>query len=488
VAPAARPQGRVLNLPSRRPRRSAIGPLLLVALLLGALAGPGSASARGLRTGISNVYANDAATMQRVREAGATISLYPVRWNLMAPSNPSPAFNAADPNESAYEWETTDTWVRNAVAAGITPVIQIRGAPKWAQRCTPEPAYDAICNPDPTALAEFTHAIVTHYSGQVPGVPQVRYWEAINEPNISFYFQPLWQNGAVVAPTLYRPLLEAFYAAVKAVDPSNLVLAPGLAPVPVPNVTIGPMKFTRSLLCMSGGAKPKPLPGDCGGPIPFDIFDIHPYTSGGPTHAGGPESMQLGDLGRIQALLTAAEKAGRIQSALTKVPIWITEFSWDSKPPDPRGLPMSTERQWIPEALHQAWLHGVPVFMWYSLQDTAEDQAGLYFAGENAANLRPKAEMYAFRFPFVAIRQGRRLSYWGKTPSGGGKVVLQVRERGRWRQLGTARADAAGIFRGKLATGYGSDEKGTVRAVFRKQRSPGFPMKRVPDHPVSPFG
>jgi hypothetical protein len=475
---------------SWRLRRAAIAPLLLAMLTFTGLAAPGSASAaRGLTTGISNVYANDAATMQKVRATGATISLYPVRWNLMAPSNPSPAFNASDPNESAYEWETTDTWVRNAVAAGLTPVIQIRGAPKWAQRCAPEPEYEAICNPDPTDLAEFTHAIVTHYSGRVPGVPRVEYWEAINEPNLSFWFQPLWQNGTVVAPTIYRPSLQAFYAAVKAVDPSDLVLAPALAPVPVPKLTIGPMKFARMLLCMSGGAKPKPLPGDCGGPVPFDIFDIHPYTSGGPTHAGGPESIQLGNLGQLQALLTAAEKAGRIESALKKVPIWITEFSWDSSPPDPEGLPMSTEEQWIPEALYQAWLHRVPVFMWYSLQDTAEDQAGLYFAGENAAKLKPKAEMRAFRFPFVAIRQGRQLSYWGRTPSGkDGKVVLEAREDARWKQIGTAKADSAGIFRGKVRTQYGADKKGAVRAAYKKEKSFGFPMKRVPDHPVNPFG
>jgi hypothetical protein len=454
------------------------------------LAAPaGASAARGLTTGISNVYSNDPAALQKVHEAGGTISLFPVRWNLMAPSSPSPAFNAADPNETAYEWEETDAWVRNAIAAGITPVLQIRGAPKWAQSCTPEPAFDAICKPDPTDLAEFTHAIVSHYSGQVPGVPRVEYWEAVNEPNISFYFQPLYENGKAVAAANYRPLLDAFYAAVKSVDPEDLVIAPSLAPTAVRRLTIGPMQFARELLCMSGGAKPKPLPGDCGGGVPFDIFDIHPYTTGGPTHQGRKNEVQMGDLGKLQTLIAAADRAGRIRGAFKRTPLWITEFSWDSNPPDPEGLPMSTEKQWIPEALYQAWLHEVPVFMWYSLEDTSQDQAGLYFAGENAAKLKPKPEMYAFRFPFVAIREGGRLTFWGRTPNAkGGKVVLQAKEGKRWKRFATVGADSAGIFRGKLSTGYGAGEKGAVRAVYKKEKSFGFPMKRVPDHFIDPFG
>jgi hypothetical protein len=269
------------------------------------------------------------------------------------------------------------------------------------------------------------------------------------------------------------------------------VLAPALAPVTIKGLTVGPMTFTRMLLCMSGGENPKPLPGNCGGGVPFDIFDIHPYTSGSPTHVGNRNDVQLGDLGKLETLIAAADRAGRIKGAFKHTPLWITEFSYDSKPPDPRGLPMQTEKQWIPEALYQAWLHRVPTFMWYSLEDNPkiESQAGLYFAAGSSAELKPKPEMYAFRFPFVAIREGGSLTFWGRTAtSSGGRVVLQALEGGHWKRLATTSADRTGIFHGMVRTAYGAGKTGAVRALYRNEKSLGFPMKRVPDHPVSPFG
>ena len=462
------------------------------------LASSGSAhAARTLTTGVSNVYSETPVAMERVRASGATMTLLPVRWTLIAPEKQPESWNPADPADPNYDWSFIDTQVRNAVAAGLTPVLQIRSAPTWAQGCKPEGEYDAICRPDAAALAAFTKAAVERYSGHFGGLPQIKYWEGVNEPNISFYFQPQYENGKAVSAAIYRPLLEAFYTTVKSVDPENLVLAPALAPVSSPPVTVGPMQFTRELLCMSGGSKPKPLPGSCGGGVPFDIFDIHTYTSGGPTHQGNPNDVQMGDLGKLQNLIAAADRAGRIKGAFKRTPLWITEMSWDSKPPDPGGLPMSTEKQWVPEALYQAWLNKVPVFMWYSLDDqeptnlpgNQQIQSGLYFWAPNIAAEKPKPFVRAFRFPFVAFRQGNGLKFWGRTPnSQGGKVVLQALVGKKWKRIGSASAKAGGIFNGFLGTGYGAGKTGSVRALYKKNASLGFPMKRVPDHPVNPFG
>jgi hypothetical protein len=497
AAPARAASGVLIAAPAsaRWPRA------LLAALAVAACAAstaPAGAVAAPLATGISNVYENDPTTMARMRGTGATLALLPLRWGeAVAPEKEPTNWNPADPADPNYDWSFSDAWIRNAVAAGLTPVIQIRGAPAWAQQCKPEPMYQAVCKLEPAALAAFTKAAVERYSGHFEGLPQVKYWEAVNEPNISFWFQPLTENGKNVAASLYRPLLETFYATVKSVSPEDLVMAPGLAPVAVKGLTIGPMQFTRELLCMSGGAKPKPLPGDCGGGVPFDIFDIHTYTSGGPTHQGGTNDVQMGDLGKLQTLLAAADRAGRIKSASKRTPLWITEMSWDSKPPDSDGLPMKTEEQWVPEALYQAWLNKVQVFMWYSLVDQEPNgrpddeqlQAGFYFWAPSPAAEKPKPYLPAFRFPFVAFRQGNGLEYWGRTPTGkGGKVVLQARVGGRWKRIGSAGTKAGGIFNGFVRTDYGAGKTGSVRAVYEKKASLGFPMKRVPDHPVLPFG
>jgi hypothetical protein len=456
------------------------------------------AASRTFTTGISNFFENDPVTMAHVRNTGATMALLALRWNGVAPKQEPASWNPSDPSDPNYDWSYFDTWLRNAVAAGLTPVVQIRTVPTWADRCTPNPDFESACNPDPNALAAFAHAAAERYNGHFGDLPRVRFWEAINEPNITIWLEPQYSGSKLVSPQIYRGLLESFYTAVKGVDPTNLVLAPGLAPLAVKHKSPGPMVFTEALLCMKGGEHPKPLPGNCGGGVPFDIFDIHPYTTGGPTHSGGTGGVSMGDLGKLQKLLAAADKAGRINSAFKRAPLWITEMSWDSKPPDPGGLAMKTEKQWIAEALYQAWLHRVDVFMWFSIEDelpppgsnfTFTTQSGLYFFASNPADSKPKPILAAFKFPFVALREGTGLRFWGRTPTGkAGHVQLQALEGGKWKKVGMAKAGAGGIFSGVVQTGYGAGMKGSVRAVYSGSSSPGFPMKRVPDFPQPPFG
>jgi hypothetical protein len=474
--------------------------LALALALAIAIASPGSsagAALRPLNTGISNVYSNDVAAFEHVRDTGSTLSLSPLRWNAIAPKKLPASWNPEDPADPNYDWKFFDLWVTRAVAAGLTPVFQIRGAPQWAERCVPSEASEAVCNPDPAAFAAFTVAAVRRYNGRFGGLPHVRYWEGMNEPNLSIFFEPQYDGDTPVSPDLYRTLLNTFYATVKSVEPSNLVLAPGLGPIAVPRFTIGPMRFTRLLLCMKGHRNLRPAPG-CDEGVRFDIFDIHPYTTGRPTHAGAVNDVEMGDLAKIRELIDAADRAGRIQGVYNRTPIWITEFSYDSKPPDPGGLPMKVETQWVAEALYQSWSHGISNFMWYSLDDEnpssgvpfpAGLQAGLYFWAPTVAAEQPKPPMFAFRFPFVAFRRTTGLKYWGRTPdSSGGRVVLQARRGNRWRRIGVDRADAVGIFRGFVRTGYGRGKKGAVRVHVAGSASPGFPMHRVPDFPQPPFG
>lgn len=463
------------------------------------MASSATAASGSLRTGISNVYSNEPAAFEHVAATGSTMTLSPVRWAVVAPKQRPASWDPENPADPHYEWEFIDEWVKNAVAAGLTPVLQIRSAPSWAERCTLPPDSEAVCNPDPADLAAFTKAVVRRYSGQFQGLPQVRYWEGVNEPNLGLYFQPQFNaKGNPVSPNLYRTLLNTFYVSVKSVMPSALVLAPALAPLELNDTAVGPLKFTRILLCMKGGKPPTPKQGDCGGGVHFDIFDIHPYTTGSPIHEGGPNDVEMGDLGDLQELLGAAAKAGRIKGAHRRPPLWITEFSYDSKPPDPGGLPPKIGKQWVAEALYQAWLHRVPVFMWYSLDDEEPQpgvpfagsiQAGLYYWAPNVAEEQPKPTVAAYRFPFVAYRKAKGLEYWGRTPdSRAGKVALEVPQGKGWRRLGTASANSAGIFKGFLKTGYGRDKKGALRARFGLEASPGFPMRPVPDFIQPPFG
>ncbi len=483
---------------AKRPR-SLLFALLATAALL-TLGAPGAATAQPLFTGVTNLATNSPLAFQHTREAGASFVRIQLYWGGTAPVKQPDSWNPSDPADPAYDWVAGDEAVRNAVAAGLTPVLQVDGTPQWAQRCqTPGVFPGSICDPNPGDLRAFATAAADHYSGRTAGVPAVKYFQGLNEPNLSLFFFPQYEaSGKPISPFLYRDLINAFYAGVKAAEPADLVLLAGLGPIEIPQYTIGPMKFARLLLCMKGTKKPKPTKESCDGGVHFDIFAVQPYTTGAPTHEGGTNDVELGDLPKLQTLIQAADRAGRIVGAFKRTPLWITEFSWDSKPPDPGGLPMRIEARWVAEALHVAWSAGVENFFWYSLRDGPPPNAGqkysetlesgLYFRGATVEQDQPKPFLPAFRFPFVAY-PGKKLEFWGRTPSGrGAKVKVQLREGGKWKQVKVVRADKNGIFRGKVGTGYGNNKKGAARAIVAKQSSIPFAMKPIKDFYHPPFG
>jgi hypothetical protein len=473
----------------------------LVAVACALLAGagvPAPAEARPLVTALSGLDNYEPPALQQASASGIKMVRISIPWAGVAPGMEPTSWRPEDPADPNYNWAWIDSAVRGTVEAGLTPVLTVEGAPSWAQRCQLHGAQKGhLCDPDPSALAAFATAIATRYSGNFEGLPPVRYWQGLNEPNLSLYFNPQYEGARAVSPQLYRKLANAFYFAIRSVDPSNLVIAAGLGPIAVKRLTIGPMNFTRLLLCMRGRRHPHPAPGNCEGGVHFDIFDIHPYTTGGPNHKGPAADVELGDLGKLQELLRAADRAGRIKGQFRHTPLWITEFSWDSKPPDPGGLPMRIETRWTAEALHQAWLAGVSNFFWFGLTDfpregrsTSENiESGLYFRGATPTEDRPKKVMYAFRFPFVAKSSRSGFSFWGRTPtSAGGKVVIQVQEGRRWRRASVKRADSSGIFNGAVRTSYGRNRQGTVRASYSGETAIPFSLDPIKEFYQPPFG
>lgn len=473
--------------------------LVVLGVLLSLSISSSTAGARALVTGVTNIGEDDPLAFEHTRATGARFVRIPLAWAAVAPSHVPPDWHPDDPADPNYDWGPYDAAVVNAIQAGITPVLQVDGAPSWAEGCqAPSFAWAKTCNPDPAALAAFATAAARRYSGAFGGLPRVRLWQGLNEPNLSLFFNPQYDGDKPVSPDLYRTLINSFYAAVKSVDSSNLVLAAGLGPIAVPQYTIGPMRFARLLLCMQGHNHPRPTPGSCGGGVHFDIFAIQPYTTGGPTHEGGVNDVELGDLPKLQTLIQAADRAGRIKGDFKRTPLWITEFSWDSQPPDPGGLPMKIETRWTAEALYRAWKAGVSHFFWYSLHDDRYDpgrsfseslQSGLYFRGATLAEDQPKEVLYAFRFPFVSYPTRKGLLFWGRTPnSKPGEVTIQLWRGRNWHQVAAVRANRAGLFSGTAPSHYGRNEHGAVRALYTGQSSVPFSMKPVPDFRQQPFG
>jgi hypothetical protein len=153
--------------------------------------------------------------------------------------------------------------------------------------------------------------------------------------------------------------------------------------------------------------------------------------------------------------------------------------------------------RWTAEALYRAWSAGVTHLFWYPLRDEPTNgyppsqsiQGGLFFRGETVAEDRPKKMLDAFRFPFVAISRRTGFFYWGRTPSSGpGRVVVQIRQGGGWRNAAVTRADRYGIFKGVVRGLYGRNRRGFVRARYRRDWAIPFSLKPVKDFYQPPFG
>ena len=240
-------------------------------------------------------------TLRRVRASGASTLRLFLNWRTVAPAGAArnrPDFNARNPDDPAYNWEDFDRQVTAVAEAGLKPLVTIHSAPQWAYPADAE--INAVAfRPDPVQLGHFAYAAARRYSGQVEGLPRVRLWQAWNEPNISIMLRPQLVGGRPVSPGLYRAMVNAIAAGVKAVHPDNLVVAGGTAPfrditpeVQRQNKRWGPLTFMRELLCLSRTLRPT-----CSARVRFDIWSHHPYTSGGPTHeALLPDDVSLGDL------------------------------------------------------------------------------------------------------------------------------------------------------------------------------------------------
>jgi hypothetical protein len=273
----------------------------------------------------------------------------------------------------------------------------------------------------------------------------------------------------LVGATRYRSMVNAFSTAAHSVRSDNVVVAGLVAPFTFRNDP-GPLKFMKAVL----SAKTQ-----------FDIWAVHPYTSGGPRHhAFKKTDVSLGDLPRARAMLNAAIKARRVVSS-QRVGFWVTEFSWDSKPPDSRGVPLVLEAQWVSEALFRAWRAGVSMFTWFSLRDEPAPspfQSGLFFR-----SWKPKPALTAFRFPFVALRRSSSVYVWGRTP--GGEPVTAIVERrsgGAWKRVASVKTTASGVFSRTLRLTL--PPSASMRARIADASSIAFPLKLPADKFVNPFG
>lgn len=479
------------------------------ALAAGTLAlalGASTASAGALNTGFLDPSAASrggsfemlpSVSLPAVEDAGGTVVRFYVYWRSIATSTPT---TPSDPNDPAYNWNKNHLQdnVDEALADNLQVMLTIRSAPNWAQRG----GHDSrgTHNPDPKKLKAFTKAAVAQF-------PQVKYWGIWNEPNYKTFLSPQYKNGKLVSPGMYRNLLNAAASAVHAAG--KQVVAGETAPFSHWNskgkpTAPGPLLFLRRLLCVGDSGKPT-----CKTNVHADIWATHPYTSGNPWHhAFNANDVSFGDLPAWEKLVRSAAKARHITTRTGGhgVRFWITEFSWDTKPPDPEAVPSKLHARWTAEALYRAWSLGIETLLWGQLRDYeistdnffGQYQSGLFYCDstptlkdscpsyQNPSSSTAKPSLRAFRFPFVAYAGHGRIKIWGRTPtSAGGSVKIQRLKDGKWVAMKGATAASSGIFRRSFNS---SVRKGKLRAHFGGENSMPFSLVRPKDRFVNPFG
>lgn len=495
--------------------------LLLAALLLSlvgiSIVATPAHAARSFQTGIVDGDAFESGqdvVFDRAAASGAKVIKNNLYWEYTVsngesaerPGTALTPFDATDPASPYYGWSPYDRMVRKAHARGLEMIFAIVSTPKWAR--IPACVDSGVCSARPADFADFAKAAARRYSGSFdPGdgdgvLPKVRFWQAGNEPNFYLFYKPLLKpNGTPAAPYVYRKNLNAFYDAVHSVDDSNTVIAAGLAPNGKKGKSIAPLDFTRRALCMTGNFRnPRPLAG-CNFKVKADAWAVHPYTTGGPTHIpSNGDDMSVAALPRLQKLLAAATRAGHLTSDHGKTQLWVTEFSWDSAPPDPGGVPWNLQTRWVAQAMYLMYKANVSTMLWFGLRDQPKGpgkwawtfQSGLYLRGNTIENDKPKKVLKAYRYPFYAQLAGKKgFSFWGRTPNSKTATIDIYGRRGAgggYSKVGTVQANANGIFTGVIRKN-GFTVRGSAYARIRGgQSAVPFGLNRTKDIYQPPFG
>lgn len=334
-------------------------------------------------------------TMDRLEGLGVDRLRVSVFWAVVAPAadrQEKPAgFDGADP--AAYpsgSWDRYDTIVRLAQQRGLAVNFNVTSpAPAWATGSLPgRPDLDKNFTPDPAEFGAFVRAAGTRYSGSYvpPGaapLPRVSYWTVWNEPNQPGWLTPQWRDdprpgsGLVeAAPHIYRGLLDAMYAGLAATGHGRDTFLIGeTAPKGQEREkgatrALKPGRFIRQLYCLDDNlqflkgtsAEVRGCPvanqaarfaADHPGLFRATGYAHHPYElTFAPDKAPNADNFTTGNLGALSVLLRRIhQRYGQpIAGGGRDVRLYLTEFGYQTDPPDPAGVSWAKQAAYLNQA------------------------------------------------------------------------------------------------------------------------------------------
>ena len=333
---------------------------------------------------------------------GAKLVRYTVNWRQVAPTMPRKAANPGDP---AYDWTNTDAVLNGLHKHRIAVLVTLYGTPAWANGGRKASAIPA----SKWSLAAFATAVAQRY-------PWIRMWEVWNEPNLRSFLNPN-------SPVLYvQRLLNPTYAALHALNRANRVAGGATSPRATPS-GMSPVSFMRGMRA----ARPR-----------MDAYSHHPYPV---TRRERPNGFYGDNCKYCKGVLTLANLPLLLQEVHRDFGgkrIWLTEYGYQTNPPDPSGVSRTVQAQYLAEAALRAKdARFVDVLINFMIEDEsrlAGWQSGLLTAAGAA-----KPSFNSFMLPIAqAGRTGVRTTIWGQVRSGFGKRAyrLQRLAGGRWVNVG----------------------------------------------------
>jgi hypothetical protein len=441
----------------------------LAALVLVAGCGSGRSASQipASRTNLQSIFedetllhASPVQTLDALRRLGVDRVRVYLAWESFAPDPSSRArpahFDASDPAAyAAASWSIYDTIVRDAAARGIALDFTVGGpAPLWATGSDvphpgpPQPVWKVSARD----YGAFVRAVATRYSGRYKPVgtssplPRVSFWSIWNEPNYGADLAPqaIDHSTVEVSPRLYRGLLDAAWTGLAAAGHSgDTILIGETAPR---GQTVGnhpgnfdgmvPLRFVRALYCVDGSFRPlrgepaaaRGCPTDTTASQQFarlhpglfhaSGFADHPYPQGGvPPNVANPSEPDYADLPSLPNLERTLDNALAAYGSNTRLPIYSTEFGYQTDPPETIAHTTSPE-------IAAGYLNWSEYISWrdprvrsYDQYQLADPPSGNFATGLEFSNGTPKATYDAYRMPlYVPVtptRRGQSVEVWG---------------------------------------------------------------------------
>ncbi len=435
---------------------------LLLTLALTALA-PAAAEASSRQLSVmqddarilNSTAAVRASTLDEFRALGTDVVKVQVIWRDI-----SPASRPADPsNPAAYSWGIIDTVVANIRSRGMRPFLTLGGrAPNYATgRQTAR--YNGTFRPSAPEFELFARAAGRRYAGLVD------IWSIWNEPGLSSWLQPQRdRHRRPLSPGIYRNLYVAGRRGlVSSGHARDTILMGEFAPLGARSSNkVGPVEFIREMACLDSRYRPfrgrsrtaRRCPARVPR-IPTSGLAYHPYTT-----RRGPRSIPrnrddapIGALSRVTRAMDRVARRGRLNG---RRPIWITEFGFQTNPPDRFQIPIRRVPGYMDYSEYLAFRNRrVASYAQYTLVDDVLNPRGPnrfsnFQQGLRFSNLNQKPGVYrAWEMPLYAkVGRRSRLGVFGGVRSAGAgrPVLIQVKTGRSYRTLAFARTNSAGYF------------------------------------------